>query len=328
MTRDDIMSILYNYRKAQLIHVAAKLNIAELLAAKKMKINELSSKTGTDRDNLFRIMRALMSIKIFTRNEEDEYENNENSCYLLEDHPKSVKLDAVMRMDEYNWKPWGGLFYSVKTGKNAFKKVFNKNLFEYLAENPESGKTFHEAMSLYTKYGIESFIKNYNFTGIKKIADIGGSSGILMKSILDIDPGITGILFDLPELESKAVKFIQENNLGSRCRIITGDFFKAVPENCDLYILKKIIHDWDDEKSLKILRNCYDAAPRNGRILLLESVIVKRQLNPAIMMNDIHMLVQTDGGRERTEDEYTRLLNKAGFDVIKITERYAEGVKK
>lgn len=328
MTREDLMSILYNYRKAQLVHVAAKLDIAELLEIKKMNIRELASQTKTNEKVLFRIMRALLSIKIFRQNEDGTYENNEESGYLKKDHPKSIKLDAVMRMDEYNWKPWGELLYSAETGKNAFMRVFNKPLFRYLEENNEARETFHEAMTSYTRYGIDSFLNNYDFSGIKKVADIGGSSGILIKEILIKYPDIHGVLFDLPEVTDKAGIFIKENNLNDRCKIIPGDFFKSVPGGCDLYILKKIIHDWDDEKAVLILKNCYKYAPRNSKILLMESVITKGKLNPAIMMNDIHMLVQTDGGRERTEDEYRNLLNKAGFDITKVTERYVEGVKR
>jgi hypothetical protein len=328
MTRNEIMGILYNYRKAQLIHVAARLNIAELLDKKRMNIEELARETEADKKVLFRVMRALLSIKIFRQDESGLYSNNENSDFLKEEHPQSVKLDAVMRMDEYNWKPWGELFYSTKTGENAFKKIFDKNLFQYLSDNPPANKTFHKAMTSYTKYGMESFFKNYSFKEFKSVVDIGGSSGILMKNILERYPFISGIVFDLPEVKEKAEKYLIENKIDNRCRVVSGDFFKSVPEGCDLYILKKIIHDWDDEKSVDILKNCCKAARPGSRILLMESVIMQGQLNSAIMMNDIHMLVQTDGGMERTEEEYDKILNAAGFDVTKITERYAEGVKK
>lgn len=326
MIEEELLNLIYSYRKAQLIYVAAKLNIPDLLE-KPMTINALSKETSTNPEALHRVLKALVSIGIFKEGENGYFKNNEKSDCLKKGYPGSIRIDAIMRMEEYNWRPWGELLYSVKTGKNSFEKIFKMNLFEYLAENHEANAIFHEAMKNYTKSSANSLLKQYDFSKYKQVADIGGSSGILIKKILEKNSDLEGIIFDLPEVTDRAKSYLSDTSIKNRCKIIAGDFFEFVPEGCDLYILKKIIHDWDDERSEQILRNCFKAAPKNGKVLLIESVIMKNQLNPDILLNDVHMLVQTAGGKQRTEEEYTALLNKAGFNVTQITQQYVEATK-
>ncbi len=325
---DKLLEIIYSYRKAQLIHVAARLKVSDILDNGAKSYNEIAELTKTDPDVLYRILRALSSFGIYKEKENKYFELTEMGELLKEDNNSSIRINALMRMDEYNWKPWGELLYSVKTGKNAFEKVFGKNLFEYLSENPEKSVEFNEAMKIYTESWLETFLDKYDFSKYKLIADIGGSHGLLIRRILDKYRDINGILFDLPNVIDEVKDEFKNIDILKRCSLIKGSFFESVPGDCDMYIYKKILHDWDDEHSLRILENCYKASKKGSKILIVESVIMNNDENYSnTVINDIHMLVQTIGGCERTGEEYIDLLNKAGFKTTKVTNQYVEAVK-
>jgi hypothetical protein len=220
------------------------------------------------------------------------------------------------------------LLYSVQTGKSAFENIFGKNLFKYLSGRPDALGVFNEALKTYTESWVPSFLGTYDFSPYKRIADIGGGHGILLQSILEKYPGKTGLLFDLPNVIAGIREEFLKNKIAERCDLMEGDFFPSIPPGCDVYILKKIIHDWDDEHSLMILKNCHKALPDKSRILLLENVIMEDDTNSSnVLLNDIHMMVQTIGGRERTKEEYSILLTKAGFKPTTITRDFVEGIK-
>ncbi len=325
---DKLLEIIYSYRKAQLIHVAARLKVSDILDNGAKSYNEIAELTKTDPDVLYRILRALSSFGIYKEKENKYFELTEMGELLKEDNNSSIRINALMRMDEYNWKPWGELLYSVKTGKNAFEKIFGKNLFEYLSEHPEKSVEFNEAMKTYTFTHVDSLLDKYDFSQYKLIADIGGSHGLLVRRILAKHKEIKGILFDLPNVIDEVKDEFKNIDILKRCSLIKGSFFESVPGDCDMYIYKKILHDWDDEHSLRILENCYKASKKGSKILIVESVIMNNDENYSnTVINDIHMLVQTIGGCERTGEEYIDLLNKAGFKTTKVTNQYVEAVK-
>lgn len=329
LIENELLDIVYSYRKAELLYVAAKLNISDLLARGSKTSNEIAQSTGTDPDTIYRILRALSSFGIYKENPNKYFEITEKGELLKTDSPSSVRINVIMRMDEYNWKPWGELLYSVKTGENAFEHIFGMNLFEYLTKNPEASQTFSKAMGIYTQNNAKVILDNYDFSSNNAIADIGGSNGDLLRQILLKYTHMSGILFDLPSVIQKINTNNFESNIFDRLKIISGSFFDSIPQNCDLYILKKIIHDWDDDHSIKILINCFNAAKRGSKILIIENVIDTQNKNSfSAIINDIHMLVQTIGGRERTKDEYYRLLRVAGFEPISGCLDYIEGIKK
>lgn len=325
---NELLEIVYSYRKAQLLYVAAKLDISSILAEGSMSSDDIAQCTETKPDTLYRVLRALSSFGIYKENPNKHFELTAKGSFLQKDAPGSLWIDVIMRMEEYNWSPWGELLHSVKTGKSSFEKVFGMNLFEYLAENPEASQTFSEAMGIYTKNQANAVLDKYDFSPFGVIADIGGSNGDLLNQILSKHFHVQGLLFDLPTVIQKIQIESIEPEIKSRLKIVEGDFFDSIPGNCDLYILKKIIHDWDDEHSKKILKNCFKACPNGSIILLIESIIDKedeRFSNTAI--NDIHMLVQTIGGRERTVDEYFQLLIEVGFEPLSGNINYIEAIK-
>jgi hypothetical protein len=325
--KDELLTIIYSYRKAQLLYMAAKLKIADILSDGPKNYIEIAKKTGTHAETIYRVLRALASFGIFNEIEGKSFEINSVSKFLAKDHPSKLNTIIIMRMEEYNWKPWGELLYSVKTGKSSFKKIFGINLFEYFNKNPEASKIFNESMGIYSEIDASNILNNYDFSSFNKIADIGGGYGKLLIKILNKHVNAKGILFDLPNV----IKEIKESNekIGdnNRLELISGNFFEAIPIGCDLYILRKIIHDWDDKYAIKILRNCYKASKNGSKILVIEQVIDKGNQNKEAKINDIHMLVQTIEGRERIEEEYRNLLNRAGYKVNSITLNYIEGIK-
>ncbi len=324
---NELLDIVYSYRKAQLLYVATKLNISDILADGPKSSDEIALITETNSDSIYRVMRALSSFGIYKENPDKYFKITEKGELLKKDSPSSVRINVVMRMDEYNWKPWGELLNSVKTGENAFENIFGMNLFEYLTKNPESSKTFSKAMGTFTQKIIKLVLDNYDFSSYNLIADIGGSNGDLLRQILLKYSHISGLLFDLPIVIENVNPDIFEPSISNRLKLVSGSFFDSIPTSCDLYIFKKIIHDWDDEHSIKILTNCYNAAKKGSKILIIENVIDPQNKNSATIINDIHMLVQTIGGRERTQDEYYKLLQEAGFEPLTGCLNYIEAIK-
>ncbi len=325
---NELLDIVYSYRKAQLLYVAAKLNISDFLENGSKHSDEIAGFTGTDPDTVYRIMRALSSFGIYKENPDKYFEITEKGKLLKNDNPSSVRINIIMRMDEYNWKPWGELLNSVKTGENAFENIFGMNLFEYLTKNPEASQTFARAMGTYTQKIVKVILDSYDFSPYNLITDIGGSNGDLLRRILLKYDHISGLLFDLPIVIQNIDPGNFESGIRDRFKLISGSFFDSIPQNCDLYILKKIIHDWDDEHSIKILSNCFNAAKKGSKILIIENVIdIKNNNSANNIINDIHMLVQTIGGRERTREEYYKLLKTAGFEPLTGSPDYIEGIR-
>ena len=325
---NELLDIVYGYRKAQLLYVAAKLGISTILAAGPRSSDELARETNTNPDALYRVLRALSTFGIYRELPQRQFELTEKGALLWKDGKKSVYIDVVMRMEEYNWKPWGDLLYSVQTGESVFEKIFGMNLFQYLTCRPEASRTFSEAMGVYTRRIAAAILESYDFSPHRVVADIGGSNGDLLRHILSKNAHIQGILFDLPDVIRKIQPGAFGPDIAGRLTVAAGSFFEAVPSGCDLYIMKKILHDWDDDHSLKILQNCFDACPTGGRILLVEQVLdLQGEDTMAAAINDIHMLVQTIGGRERTRDEYYDLLSGVGFKPIAANRYFVEAVK-
>ena len=199
----ELLEIVYSYRKAQLLYVAAKLGISAILADGPKSSDEIAKCTDTDPDALYRVLRALSVLGIYKENAKKHFELTAKGALLQKDAPSPVWINVIMRMEEYNWRPWGELLYSVKTGNSAFEKIFGMNLFEYLADNPEASHTFSEAMGVYTQNGAKGVLENYDFSSYRIIADIGGNNGELLKQILAKHIHLQGVLFDLPTVIQK-----------------------------------------------------------------------------------------------------------------------------
>ncbi len=230
------------------------------------------------------------------------------------------------------FRAWAEIEYSIQTGKIAFEKVFRKPIFEYLGENPDKAKIFDAAMVGIHGRESDVILDAYDFSGVGVLADIGGGNGSQITRILEKHTGMKGILFDLPHVIERAKNQIESAGLSDRCELVAGNFFDSVPEGADAYMMRHIIHDWDDEKSLTILRNCYQAMSSNSKLLVVESVIPPGNEPFGGKFLDLVMLL-IPGGKERTEGEYRTLLGKAGFELTRVVPTsgevsIVEGMKK
>lgn len=312
----QMLSMITGFWTSCCISVAAKLNIADLLYEKPRNIQELSIATASNSDALNRVLRALCSVGVFTENESHEFELTAIGNTLRSDVYGSMKAYAITQLTEH-YNAWGNLLYSVKTGGIAFDDVYNTDIWKYFDANPDAGKNFGKAMSGLTEGAIMNILPSYNFSSFKKIIDIGGGNGGLLTAILNANKECNGIIYDEAYIETQANENIDKQDLNTRCKFEKGSFFNAVPSEGDCYIMKKILHDWNDDQSLIILNNLYTAMKADSKLLIIEAVIKEGKGTDFAKFCDINMLAVT-GGRERTEKEWSILLSKANLKLEKV----------
>jgi hypothetical protein len=311
----QVMQILWPGAMAvQAIHVAAKLALADLVASGPKSIEELAEATHTHGSSLGRFLRALTSLGIFVEDTTGRYRQTALSDTLRSDHPESIRPSAMMLGEHFVWKPSGALEETVRTGQPSFERVYGAPFFEYLAGHSDDAAVFNAAMSSSPDY-LAAIVGAYNFSKFERIVDVGGGHGLLLAGILLANPRLCGVLYDLPAVVDGASALRQEP-ISQRCEIVGGDFFKGVPAGADAYMLKGIIHDWNDEAALTILKNCRRAIHPDGRLLIAGAVLT-RSTDPATALMDMLMMVLTSG-RERTEPEFRSLLQEAGFSMVQV----------
>jgi SAM-dependent methyltransferase len=299
------------------IHAAARLGVADRVGATARPVEELAAEVKTASEPLYRLLRALAAVGIFAEGPGRTFAHTPLSEALRAGVPGSMHGLAVMT-GLIHLRVWPEILHSVRTGETAFKKVFGREIFDQLSSDPELGRAFDTAMAGYTAASSAAVVEAYDFSPFRKIVDVGGGNGALLAAILPGCPAAAGVVFDLPPVAERARAFLAERGLADRCEVIGGDFFHAVPAGGDAYALKMIVHDWDDERSLAILRNVRKAIKPEGRLLLMEAVIEPDSGAGAPgKLLDINMLVMT-GGRERTAEEFAALLGAAGFSLVRI----------
>jgi SAM-dependent methyltransferase len=305
---------------AQAIYVAAELRIADLLKEGPRTSEDLAAVTGTHAPSLHRLLRALTTIDICKEREDGTFEMTPMGLLLGTDVAGSLRSWTIWWGTNL-WQVWGNLLYSVKTGESARKLLFGTDGFKHLEQNPEAAAIFNQALVELTRLTSENVVRMYDFSGLKRIMDVGGGYGELLISILRANPANSGILFDLPHAIEGGKRHFDEAGLIDRCEFVEGDFFKSVPKGADAYILKSVIHDWDDNNSKRILENCCQAMGERGRLLLVERVVPERlevsANHQAVVRNDLTMLVAL-AAKERTETQFRELLTSAGFHVTRI----------
>jgi hypothetical protein len=235
---------------------------------------------------------------------------------LGSDVPGSLRAFAI-RNGGLDWRPWGALLHSVKTGRPAFDHVYGLGIFPYLTQDAESARVFNESMTAFSVRDAAAVIDAYDFSKIRTIVDVGGGHGTLLAAILKANPGASGILFDQPAVIDAARHHGEAQGLASRLTLVAGDFFEWVPADGDAYLLKYIIHDWDDDRAVTILRHCHRAMAQMGTLLLVEAVVPPDDKPHFGKSVDVTMLAFT-GGQERTEAEYRALFASAGFVLTRI----------
>ena len=319
---DKIAAMIHAYPKSRAIYVVAKLDVAGHLRNGPQTIDELAQRTQTHAPTLYRLLRALASEGIFAEMEPGTFAMTPAAHCLLTDAPHSQHAMAVM-MGEEHYQAWGELLYSVQTGNKAFDKIYGMPIFEFLSQHPEQAAIFDAAMSSIHGREAAPMLDAYDFSPFGTIADIGGGNGSTLMAVLRQYPQARGVLFDLPHVIERASQHVAAAGLTERCELLTGDFFSAIPTGADLYMFRHIIHDWNDEQSVRILANCRQALAPDGKILLLESVIEPGNARSFGKWLDLTMLV-IPGGKERTEQEYRHLLAQAGLRLLRIVRTRSE----
>jgi SAM-dependent methyltransferase len=312
-----LMQMLSGRWVSQMISVAAKLGIADLLDDGARSSHELAEASGSNPQALYRLLRALASLGIFTEPDPGFFALTPLAKYLQTGVHGSMRAAAMAFGEEWYDRPWGNLLYSVRTGKTGFSHQFGEEGFEYLAHNAEAAKLFNEAMTSLSAMNNPAIVAAYDFSRAACVVDVGGGYGGLLIEVLKTHAAARGLLFDQPSVIEGARPQIQAAGLENVCEVMGGDFFAAIPPGGDIYMMKSVIHDWDDERALKILRNCHRAMKGKSKLLLIEHVIHPSHESMFGKLVDIKMLVMS-GGRERTAQEYRGLLAAAGFELTNL----------
>ncbi len=308
----QLYQMICGTRITQSISVAARLGIADLLKDGPKSVEELATATDTHAPSLYRVMRALVSLGIFAETDPQRFDLAPLAQLLLADSPDSLRDFAIMMGSEMLSRAWSNLMYTVQTGE--YKRI----PFEQ-QQHPAEAAAFQNAMTSMSKVEAPAICNAYDFSDFPTIVDVGGGHGLLLATILKAYPALKGVLFELPSFVEGALGFTLGEGLSDRCEVIGGDFFATtVPKGGDAYILKHIIHDWDNERAVEILRNCREAMAGRGRVLIAEVVISSGKSPSVGTLMDIQMLVGGGGGMERTEAEFSDLLSRAGFHLTRI----------
>lgn len=309
--------MIMGFRVTQLVYVAAKLGVADHLRLGPQSIDVLAGISGAHPGALYRLLRALASIGIFEEADDGRFHLTPLAEPLQTEASGSLHALAILYGEDWYYRAYGDLLHSIMTGKSAFQHVHGQTLFEYLNEHPNAGGTFNQAMTAYSEQEIAAILGAYDFSLVSRVVDVGGGHGRLIAAILGANTQARGILFDQASVVDGARDFIVQVGLETRCELIAGDFFHSVPAGGDLYILKSIIHDWDDETAVAILTNCRAVMASQARLVLVERVVPLGNGPSEAKLFDINMLMVV-GGCERTESEYKHLLGAAGFRMTDV----------
>jgi hypothetical protein len=315
--RIAMMRMIHGFMLSQAVYVAAKLGLADLLQDGPRSHEELACATSMHEPSLYRVLRTLAAIGVFTENEPGIFGLTPLGETLRTDAPGSLRPLAVCMGGQCNWQAWGDILHSIKTGEPAFEHVFGTGFFQHLDRHPDNAKMFVEAMNCCASLYNEAIVAAYDFSRFEKIVDVGGGQGRLISMILKANPTVRGILFDTPNQTPGAARLFEQEEIADRCKTETGDFLESVPEGGDAYLLKHIIHDWDDARAIEILKNCRRSMSKDARLLLMEEIVAgDSDFAPAKVL-DLQQLLMP-GGRERTAEEYRRLLEAAGFELTDV----------
>jgi hypothetical protein len=305
---------------SQLIYVAAKLKLADLLKAGPRTVDALAKAAGVQTLELYRVLRALASVGVFAETTGRRFKLTPLAATLQTGVPGSLRALALMNSETWHWDAWLQLLHAVKTGESPFLKAHGVPFFEYLEQHPEDLQVFGEAMTSVSAEESPAIAAAYKFSGFRTLGDVAGGHGSMLATILKANPKLKGVLFDLPSVIARAGKdqHVTAKGVAKRCTLEAGDVFKSVPKGGDAYIMKHIIHDWDDEHSVKILANCRAAMNENGKVLVVENVIAPGNDPGWGKLLDIQMLVVGAGARERTKAEFAALFKQAGLKLTRV----------
>jgi hypothetical protein len=307
-----LMRMIVGSQVSQAIHVAATLGIADLLADGARTTEELAAETDTHEPSLYRLLRALAAVGLFHEEDGPRFSLTPRAELLRSDVPGSLRGWAAFIGRPYIRESWSALEHSIRTGENAFRHVHGTDVWSYRAERPEESAIFDRAMQSLTAGSNQALLDAYDFGRFGTVVDVGGGNGALLASLLTAHPTMRGIVFDQEHVVANARPVLEAAGVADRCALVAGSFFEEVPGGGDAYILKSIIHDWNDEESTEILRVCRRAVSDDAALLLIERIVGPPNEDAQTKFMDLNMLVNPYG-RERTIEEWDALLEVSGF---------------
>ncbi|HLW71314.1 MAG TPA: methyltransferase [Candidatus Binataceae bacterium] len=315
-----IFEIALNYLVSRCLHVAAELGIADLLKDGPKSIEDLARVTGAHQPSLYRLLRTLAGHGVFAQESPGRFKLTPAAALLQTGTPDSllnaVRMVGDMAGDGSWWNAVGNLRADVLTGKPGFDREHGMGFFEYLAEHSDASTWFDRGLANFAAPENATVVAAYDFANFQRVVDVGGGQGGLLAEILKAHPSLTGTLYDLPQVVRDPA-FLKAFGLTDRCEIVGGNFFESLPRGGDAYLLKRILHDWGDQQCLDILRRCREAMSEKARILVLDAVLpAGDEPHPGKVLDILLMLLSE--GRERTEQEFRELFERAGLELTKV----------
>jgi hypothetical protein len=294
-----------------------ELGIADHIeSGKPQPVATLARLTGAHEPSLYRMLRFTASYGVFRETGDRQFDHTRLSAVLRTDAEGSFR--PATRMFHRMNPGWEGLHHTVMTGEPSFQHIFGQPMFDYIGAHPELAPLFDAGMTAFHGHETAAMLDAYDFSDIGTLADVGGGNGSLLGAVLQRYPRLKGILYDLGHVVGRARESIQALGLEQRCTIVEGNFFESIPAGADAYLMRHVIHDWTDEQSVQILKNCRKAVPPHGRILIVEFSVPSA--NEASLGKDADMIMLAfPGGAERTEAEYRALFEQSGFRLSKVT---------
>lgn len=309
---DALLNLINGFRISQAIYVVTALDIPDLLAGNARSSDELAALTRCDQGALYRVLRALAAVGIFTEAEGGVFALTAVGAGLRKGADCSRHAWVKFGLAPAHWAAWGELLHGVKTGDTPFLHMHGRDVWNYRASHPAESEIFDQAMRERSVWLGRRLPSHYDFQQFARIADIGGGDGSLLANLLAQCPGATGLLLDQPHVVANAWRVFEETGIGGRCEVLAGDFLQSVPAGADAYLLKHILHDWDDPEALTILRNCRDVMERGAKLVVIERMIAPPNEGTEGKLSDLNMFVNA-GGRERTQNDFAALLHAANF---------------
>jgi hypothetical protein len=316
--RADLLHLINGFQASQAISVAATLGLADLLGSGAKTSTDIAGCTKTHSGALYRLMRALAAIDVFHEDEQHRFTLTAIGEFLRSDVSGTHAPMAELVGRPYFRETWGDLIHTVRTGTTAFDHVHGKSVWEFRSERPDEERIFDRTMATATERFAEAVLDVCDFSRFHHIVDVGGGDGMFLAKILAAHPRIRGILFDQPHVITRAAASIESLGFSGRCDALGGNFFVGLPEGADAYLLKWILHDWNDAASIDLLRSCRGAMNPHSRLIIVEHVIGPPNTSREGNFMDLSMMVLT-GGRERTRGEFAALLAGAGFRLVSVT---------
>jgi hypothetical protein len=323
---ETVLGIGRGYQLSQALYVVAKLGVADVLGSEPLTAEAVAEAVDVRAPILRRVLRALVAAGVFTELEDGRFATNDAAAALRADAPGRVR-DVVINFGEEMYRAFGDLLHTVRTGETAFDAVFGAPLFEYYAAHPQAEASAAARMLARTLPAASEFAASDVLRDARTLVDVGGGTGTLLAAVLSHRPRIGGVLFERPGMLELAHGYLAEHGVADRCELVEGDFFSSVPAGGDVYVLKSVLHDWDDERCIAILQSCRAQMGQAARLAIIEVLLPEHMTPSGPMLSaallDLIMLVYA-GGRERTEAEFTELLDHARLRLVSTT-RLAAG---